>query len=292
MKFWRITTLHDQLTDVSTPHVTADLAAASIETADIKDLNVTTAKIAALNVTAAKLAANAVETAKILDANVTTAKIADDAITDAKLGILTTKGDVLSYSTLPARLAVGTNDQVLTADSAQTTGLKWAAAGGGAGFWTVISDQTLGSNASTIAITSISDTYRYFKMLLIAKTTHTGYDPTRLQYNADTTDGNYYGLQIYGEGGGATTPVSYGATAPYITYVSNNIFSQTIAHITKLASQKPNAIAVATTLDGTNTFTSFCGTYWNNTAAISTITIDMTNGDFVAGSRLILLGKA
>lgn len=39
---------------------------------------------------------------------------------------LTTKGDLLTYSTGMARLGVGSNGQVLTADSAQTTGIKWA----------------------------------------------------------------------------------------------------------------------------------------------------------------------
>jgi hypothetical protein len=39
---------------------------------------------------------------------------------------LTTKGDVYTFSSVNARLAVGTNGQVLTADSSQTTGLKWA----------------------------------------------------------------------------------------------------------------------------------------------------------------------
>ena len=43
---------------------------------------------------------------------------------------LTTKGDLYTYSTLDARLGVGTDGFVLTADSAQTTGLKWAAVSG------------------------------------------------------------------------------------------------------------------------------------------------------------------
>jgi hypothetical protein len=38
---------------------------------------------------------------------------------------LTTKGDILAYSTTNARLPVGTNGQFLGADSTQTTGLHW-----------------------------------------------------------------------------------------------------------------------------------------------------------------------
>jgi len=41
---------------------------------------------------------------------------------------LTTKGDLYTYSTTAARLPVGTDGFLLTADSAEVTGLKWAAA--------------------------------------------------------------------------------------------------------------------------------------------------------------------
>ena len=44
---------------------------------------------------------------------------------------LTTKGDLYTYSTTDARLGVGTNGQVLTADSTAATGIKWATASSG-----------------------------------------------------------------------------------------------------------------------------------------------------------------
>ena len=45
----------------------------------------------------------------------------------------TTKGQILigDGSGPPQMLGVGSNDQVLTADSGETTGVKWADAGGG-----------------------------------------------------------------------------------------------------------------------------------------------------------------
>jgi hypothetical protein len=52
---------------------------------------------------------------------------------DAKmrLGITTTKGDLIVRSTKNDRLAVGVNGEVLTADSTQASGVKWAAVAAG-----------------------------------------------------------------------------------------------------------------------------------------------------------------
>ena len=53
----------------------------------------------------------------------------DDALTASSVP-LTTKGDLYGYDTGTARIPVGTNDQVLIADSVQALGVKWGAVPG------------------------------------------------------------------------------------------------------------------------------------------------------------------
>lgn len=50
------------------------------------------------------------------------------------LSPMTTKGDLIGFSTNGVRVPVGLNGQVLTADSSQAAGVKWAAGGGGGGW--------------------------------------------------------------------------------------------------------------------------------------------------------------
>jgi len=69
---------------------------------------------------------------------------------------LTTKGDLFTFSTLDARLAVGANTYTLVADSAEATGLKWAAPAGGGKVLQVVSGTY--STQTVIASTSYSDT--------------------------------------------------------------------------------------------------------------------------------------
>lgn len=70
------------------------------------------------------------------------------------------KGDLISATAndSPARLAVGANGTVLTADSAQTTGLSWTTPTAGA--FTLLSTTNI-TAANTISITGINQTYKH-----------------------------------------------------------------------------------------------------------------------------------
>ena len=79
---------------------------------------------------------------------------------------LTTKGDLFTFSTTDARLAVGTNGYTLVADSAEATGLKWAAPSSGA--MTKISSGSI-SNTATFTVDSVftSTYYNYIIKLAV-----------------------------------------------------------------------------------------------------------------------------
>jgi len=67
----------------------------------------------------------------LVSGDVGLANVTNDAQIPLSLG--TTKGDVIVFTSsgFAARLSVGTNGQVLTANSATTEGVEWASAGGG-----------------------------------------------------------------------------------------------------------------------------------------------------------------
>jgi hypothetical protein len=78
---------------------------------------------------------------------------------------LTTKGDVWGYSTTNARIPVGTNGQILTADSAQALGVKWATPSSGSAM-TLITSGSFSSSSEFNVGTAFSATYLNYKIVL------------------------------------------------------------------------------------------------------------------------------
>jgi len=109
-------------------------------------------------------------------------------IFDAKADLLTA-----TAADTPARLAVGANDTVLTADSTTATGLKWAAASSGG--MTLISTTT--ASGGSVNLTSIAGTYKH--LLVVMSDVSTSNDGNlKIQFNSDTTATRYRWTNIRG----------------------------------------------------------------------------------------------
>jgi hypothetical protein len=76
--------------------------------------------------------------------------------TTADVTPLTTKGDLFTFTTSDARIGVGANGTVLTADSAEATGLKWATPVTGGAF-TLLETGTL--TGASVTTGSLSQAY-------------------------------------------------------------------------------------------------------------------------------------
>ena len=129
--------------------------------------------------------------AGILYFTATGASIFYDYIQTGAASPLTTKGDLYTFSTSDARLAVGTNTHVLTADSAEATGLKWAAASGSSDYKLI--NTTAFSAVASFTLNSVfTSTYENYKILInLFPTTSAASCTFRLRASGTDTTTNY-----------------------------------------------------------------------------------------------------
>ena len=117
--------------------------------------------------------------------------VAQDDSNAIQNAIVDAKGDLISATAAdtPARLAVGSNNQVLMADSSTATGLKWAAAPGGL---TLITTQALSGVTSQSINNCFSSTYQNYVIVFSANTTTANLPTLKLRASGTDSSASYY----------------------------------------------------------------------------------------------------
>jgi hypothetical protein len=169
--------------------------------------------------------------------------------------IFDAKGDLLTATAndTPARLPVGTDTQILVADSTASTGLKWAAPSSGA--LTLISTTTFSAVASQSFNNVFSSTYTNYLILGTGLFINTGTSDLRLRYRVsgtDTTGGAYI------VGGFKSTNLALTNSALQTTYLALGDISTRDEGALQFTSMRPN---LAKDTGGNYTYN---GTNFNN----------------------------
>lgn len=213
--------------------------------------------------------------------------------------LIDAKGDILAGSAADtvSRLAVGANDTVLTADSTTATGLKWASASAGATNWSLLnSGSTALSSAASVTFSSLSA--KELLILIAGASSDSASSQITLRFNSDSGS-NYANFGLYNIGGATYSRDNFFRIGTNFTSTSvivaknstdqNSNVSGSI-YIDQAAQTGYKRFSVTAGVDGFggNNLEQYAtqGLY-NGTAAITSITILSSVGNFDAGNVYI-----
>jgi hypothetical protein len=204
--------------------------------------------------------------------------------------IVDAKGDLIGATAAdtPARLAVGTNGQVLTADSTAATGLAWSTIS--AGGMTLLSTTAL-SGAST-TVSSISGSYNQLYIQVLdsyASSNGSWY----FRVNGDSTAAAYQ--QLWSE---AASNVVYASATPQYYETStkfqwpatvagsdkNSAVEILFSNYADTTSRKMMSSVLCTENGGGNQTYNPNNGFWNNASAITSFTFGTNGGTWTQGS--------
>jgi hypothetical protein len=209
----------------------------------------------------------------------------DVTITNSMATAIDSKGDLIGGTGADtfARLAVGTNGTVLTADSAETTGMKWTTPSTGG--MTLISTTTLTGSSTSVSVAANSYVKLFISISGINMSTAASFN---CRFNSDSSTGNTIYLLQYNEIATSTGTFNFDSNAlpmpyPNLAAGANNT-SAYIEIMNPNSSSRKNGIAGLAGLGTTAQLTQGWQFSYNGTAVISNLTFNTTAGTFSAGT--------
>jgi hypothetical protein len=206
---------------------------------------------------------------------------------------LTTKGDLYTFSTVDARLGVGANDTVLTADSAEATGLKWAASAGyNPNYALINAGGTALTGAATITISGISGKKDLF-IIIDSGSSANASSEFRIRFNADSAANYFQKLGVaYAQTTASQDDItndSGNTTSLLVSRMSGSASSQ-VKGVIKVSGCDSAGLKVVDSQTASNAFGAnfaamlVMGGYWSGSASVSSVSIVSSSGNFDAGT--------
>lgn len=218
---------------------------------------------------------SAIDTTVFNNANAAIAKTIVDA-----------KGDIIAATAADtvARLAVGSNDQYLVADSSTATGLKWATLS--AGSLTQLATGTL--TGASVAITSISGSYTHLQLIITNFKPATDTATLRIRFNNDSN------TRYTSSTATSASGTAFGDTNMRLTNDGDDTVAQglVIANIWNYANTTTWKICEVLGINNSSATTtdfSFAkyNNFYNQTTAVSEINLFPNTGNFTSGNYIL-----
>jgi hypothetical protein len=204
--------------------------------------------------------------------------------------LLTTKGDLIAASgaSTPARLAVGTNGQALIADSTAATGMKWdtPAAGG----MTLLNTGGTTLTGASVSVSSIPS--GYVNLFVIVRNFRPATDNVSLWMRINGDTATRYLESLLGTNITNTAPDNEKFVISPVSDngANSNLTALTIYDYSNTATWKAyqgNVSVTANPTTSTNFNANIRQGYYNQTAAITSLTFLPDTGNFTSGTVFV-----
>jgi len=155
--------------------------------------------------------------------------------------------------------------------------------------YTQIASTTLGSATASVTFSSIAGTYTDLVLVINAGNSSGSVADTYMRLNSDSAS-NYSSTYMYGNGTSAASGRNSSQVWASAGYpLEATLISTLISHFQNYANTTTNK-TILTRGNGTTTMVHSMVSLWRSTAAISTIYLQPSSGNFLSGSTFNLYG--